>query len=656
MYRAAWRAAHPGDYRIHEGTIYDVRVSSLHPEAATPVPPHQSASSHRGVALLGLALLAAALAAAVSVDVTRALYGIKGDESTYVAMTLSVAYDGDLAYQRRDLERFWGLYRQGPEGIFLKRGKQFRLRVRATPPFVRVLNTREDVRADRLYFAKAMAYSIVAAPFVRVFGLNGFLVFHVLLLALVCVAGYAFLSASSPPAAAATFVLAFFGVSVVPVYLAFLTPEIFNLALVFVAYFLWLYKEVARPAPRVLSGVGAELVAALLLGCASYMKPTNAPLAAPLVLALWWRRQWLRGGLVGVAFVAATGGLFFWNALVTGEFNYQGGDRATFYERFPFDNPLDNVWDRRALVTTNDSDAAVVLEPSELATRFGLNATYFAVGRHFGFVPYFFPGVVALLLWGRSRERLVVWRVLSLLAVGGSAVVLLLFLPYTWSGGGGPPGNRYFLSVYPALFFIVPSVGTSVPALAAWVGGALFTAKMLINPFAAAKFTWETTQRGFARRLPVELTMANDLPVMLDTSLRGRIPYGADPQLLLYFLDQHAFPPEPMGMWVAGDGRAEIVVRCEDVIDRLTVTAFSPIRTTFSMSMGRDTVTRVLEPRKPVTFDVPARGVRGLNSYAYLLTALSSDGFTPRLQDPSSRDSRNLAVLVTMQAVRASAR
>jgi hypothetical protein len=609
-------------------------------------------ASHRGPALIGVILLVVALAAAISVDVVRAAYDIKGDESTYVAMTLSLAYDGDLSYQRRDLERFWGLYKQGPEGVFLKRGKQFRMRVRATPPFVRIYNDTQEPRTDRLFFAKAMAYSIVAAPFVRLLGLNGFLVFHVLLLAVACVCGYRFLAATAPPAMALGFVLAFFCASVVPVYVVFLTPEIFNLVLVFVAYYLWLYKEVTRPASRFLAGTGSDVAAALLLAVAAYMKPTNLPLAVPLVLLLWWRRQMLQGLIVGLVFVAATGGLFFGNALVTGEFNYQGGDRSTFYGRFPFDGSSPNAWDARALVTTNDSDAAVVLEPSELVNRFGNNLKYFLIGRHFGFVPYFFPGVVALLAWALSSERLVAWRVLNLIGVAASTIVLLVFLPYTWSGGGGPPGNRYFLSVYPAIFFVIPPIAWPGTVVLAWIGGALFTAKMLINPFAAAKFTWETTQRGFARRLPVELTMANDLPVMLDTSLRGRIPYGQDPQLLLYFLDQHAFPPEPPGMWVAGDGRAEIIVRCEDVIDHLTVTAFSPIRTVFSMSMGARTVTHQLEPRKPVTFDVPARGVRGLNSYAYLMTALSSDGFTPRLQDPNSKDSRNLAVLVNFRAVR----
>ena len=78
----------------------------------------------------------------------------------------------------------------------------------------------------------------------------------------------------------------------------------------------------------------------------------------------------------------------------------------------------------------------------------------------------------------------------------------------------------------------------------AWVGGALFTAKILMNPFVAAKYPFLTFERGAARRLPVELTMANDLPVMLSSApIRGRIPYGHNPTMLLYFLDQNAFPP-----------------------------------------------------------------------------------------------------------------
>jgi hypothetical protein len=56
-------------------------------------------------------------------------------------------------------------------------------------------------------------------------------------------------------------------------------------------------------------------------------------------------------------------------------------------------------------------------------------------------------------------------------------------------------------------------------------------------------------------------------------------------------------------------------------------------------------------PGKTVTFDLPASGVRDYNSYAYLLSVRSTEGFTPHLQDPTSNDHRNLGVQMTFTAV-----
>jgi hypothetical protein len=487
--------------------------------------------------------------------------------------------------------------------------------------------------------------------------MSGFLVFHVLLLFGVCVCGYRFLAARSRPGPALAFMLAFVAATVVPVYAVFLTPEIFNFALVFFAYFLWLYKEVAPAGGTAFLRAGAgDVWAAILLGVATYSKPPNALLIAPLVLLLWWRRRFWHGAVVGAVFVVTTAGLFGINALNSGEFNYQGGDRKTFYADatggpgFPFDGP-GAIWEQRGIpMTTNESDVENVLEPSELLNRFGLNLEYFLIGRHFGFVPYFFPGFVAVCLWLFSRDRFQAWRLLTFLGLAASTMAVLLLLPYTWSGGGGPPGNRYFLSLYPALFFLTPPLKSMSPAIVAWIGGALFTAKMLVNPFVAAKFTYLTTERGAARRLPVELTMGNDLPIMLDSS-RARVPYGHDPTVLLYFLDQNAFTPEPMGMWVSGSGRADILVRSEQPIHHLSVTVRSPIQTIFTVSAGGSNTSVALMPEKAVALDVPTYGVRGLESYAYLLSARSSEGFVPRLRDPQSRDFRNLGVLMRFTAV-----
>ena len=620
-----------------------------------------------GPAIVGAILLVGLLAAAISVDVVRAGYKIKGDEATYVAMALSAAYDRDLSFQRRDLERFYGLYQQGPEGNFLKRGKQFRVRLRSTPPFIFIFNDTAESRTDRAFFGKAIAYSLAAAPFVWLLGMNGFLVFHVLMLFVVGVCGYLFLAARSRPGPSLAFTLAFLGASVVPVYAVFLTSDLFNFALVFVAYFLWLYKEVAEPRVEFLNTDASDIMAAVLLGIATYSKPWHAPLVAPLVMLYWWRRRVLKGFIVGAVSVAAAALLFLATALISGEFNYQGGDRKTFYsvpddERAPrdpaagfvFANPGD-TWDVRGFGRGRDeADVDNVLQPSEIVRLLPTNLKYFLLGRHFGFLPYFFPGAVAILMWLLSRERFEPWRVSAFLGVVAATLLVLVLVPYTWSGGGGPPGNRYFLSFYPGLFFITPPLASAIPPLIAWIGGALFTAKMVVNPFYTAKFTWETTERGWARRLPVELTMVNDLPVRLDTSVRARVLYGHDPWMFLYFLDKHAYPPEPDGMWIGGDGRAEIIVRTVEPIHHFQVTAFSPITTVLTMSAGAAASSVQLAPRTSVTFDLPVGGgVRGQSGWAYVLTARSSEGFTPRLQDPALKDDRNLGAQIKLQVISA---
>ncbi len=511
------------------------------------------------------------------------------------------------------------MYHSGPEGIFLQRG-----------------------RGGNLYFAKAFLYPLVAAPFVRLFGLNGFFLLHVLLLAAAAACAYAFLAAQMSPLSSAVLASAFFGASVVPVYPVFLMPETLNLTLVVCAYFLWLYKEVAPGSW--LNARWTDFAAAALLGLATYSKPIpGALLVVPLVALPWLRRRWVSGFAVGATAVAFCAVFFAFHAAVSGNFNYQGGDRKTFYARFPFDAP-GSTWDERGgAVVTDASNAQEALTSSELPRRFARNVEYFLVGRHFGFVPYFFPGVVAVLAWLFTPARRDPWRLLTFGAIVLCAVTLLVWLPWTWSGGGGPPGNRYFSSVYPLFLFLVPP-GTGVGAgVVAWTIGALFTAKMIANPFVAAKYTFLMMEKGPVRRLPVELTMANDLPIRLDPS-RGYVHYGPyDEQgMILYFLDQHAWPPEPEGMWVSGAGRADVIVRTSRPVDHLVVEAHSPIRTSLTVSAGAEAVTVQVQPGPPVTFDVPVSGVHGLGDYACLLSATSTEGFVPHVMDPASPDTRNL--------------
>ena len=570
--------------------------------------------------------------AALSIDVVRTGFGIKGDEATYVAMTMSAAYDADLVYESRDIQRFFRIYQGGPSGIFLKRGEG------------------EHDRRNRLYFGKAYIYSVLAAPFVRIAGLNGMLLFHVVLLAGMLLAAYVFLAARSPGGTALAFSAAFFGVSIVPLHALFLSSDFFNVASVSFAYFLWFYKDVAPPAQgrwaAWLRGPGSDIAAAVVLGLATFSKPTHVFLILPpLVLALNQRRP-LLAVYVAAAFATTVAAGFAINAGITGEWNYQGGNRRTFYGRFPFENPA-AAFDNLGLSMTTNAvivDAATI---GEFLQTLATNLRYFLIGRHFGFLPYFFPGVVAIVLFAMARNGRRRWQWATLCVFLLTAIGLCMYMPYTWSGGGGPPGNRYFLSVYPVLLFLTPPLGSAVPAMVAWAGGALFTAQVLVNPFIAAKQPYLIAERGLLRVLPVELTMVDDLPVALNAR-RHRIGYNTDPALLLSLLDQNAYRADSLEFWTAGRSRADIIVRSQTRLSAVSATLRSPIPNRVTISLGGDETTLDLRPGVAAEVSLTPTGVYARGRWGYLLSVHPRTGFTPRLATPGSGDNRFLGVLVRL--------
>ena len=563
---------------------------------------------------------------ALFINPVQTTYGLKSDEATYVSMTLSLAHDGDLTFEEHDLERFWPLYQSGPEGIFLKRGKG---------------------TEDHLYFGKSFIYPLVATPFFILAGLNGLLLLNVLLLASLGFCLYLFAATRMTPFHAVLVSSGFLVASIAPLFGVWMMPETFNLAMVGYAYFFWLYKEV-RPsdenstaATNSPTGISTDVIGAVLLGLATFSKPSNVLLILPLIGLAWWRGQFRRGLANGVVFalVVATG--FGINALVSGEFNYQGGDRKTFYGQFPFQS--DDV-------TFDTAGIAVTTETVEFEgwDHLGRNMPYFLFGRHFGLIPYYFPAIVILIWILLRRRELVVWQVLIIGTVTLTAMALLIFLPNTWSGGGGPPGNRYFLSIYPALFFLIPTARTILPALAMWCGGALFVAQILVNPFVAAKRPWENTQNGLFRLLPIELTMVNDLPVQLDQG-RARISYGNDPPLLLYYLDNNVWRPEEPGIWVAGDARADIIIRTDPPVTGLEVSVQSPIKNAATISLDGSTYHLDLGPNEIKTLDIPVTGVLARDVQNFVLTVETQTGFVPTLRNAKSDDKRFLGVLIGLK-------
>ncbi len=603
-------------------------------------------------------LLAAALlvcvygGVAVSVDFSRAAFGIQSDEATYYMMGHSLAEDGDLAYRREDLARVWREFPAGPSGVFLKKGRDLEARLSGSPPFVHV-ESRPDPDSAQLYYGKSYAYPLVASPFVWLFGTNGFLVLHAFLLGAMLLAGYLFLHARSPSLVSLLLASGFLMGSVAPTYFVWITPELFNLALVVLGYFAWLYKEVVAPeaAPRGtrwLLGWPSDLLASGLLGLATFSKPSNLLLVLPILAWQLMRRRWKRFLGLGVLYGAVGAVLLAGNIAVSGEWNFQGGDRRTFYAKYPFQNrelQWEGVGQDRA---TNRVMTEIIFDPRVFGTVFSHNLGYVLVGRYSGLVPYFFPAVFAAAAFLAARRRRVAWQWLVAAAGLAEILLLLIWVPYTFNGGGGSVGNRYFMSTYGVFLFLLPPLTSVWAAVVPWAVGALFCAQVTFNPFYASFHPAEHAKQGPLRWLPVELTLVNDLPINTRPE-RARVWFGTERRFQIYFLDDNAYGREDLHFWTKGQSRAEILVKTVEPASRLELTLTAgpvPARLTAARGWWRDTIT--LQPGETRVLAVPLDDGFPYNGTRVWTVSLACDsGFVPMFVTAASEDNRFLGVKVT---------
>jgi hypothetical protein len=607
----------------------------------------------------GLILAAAALAVygglALTVDFPRAAVGIQSDEATYYMMGHSLAEDGDLAYRREDLVRVWKEFPTGPAGLFLKKGRDIlETGVMRRPPFIWI-RTQPDPDPSRYFYGKSFAYPLAAAPFVRVFGTNGFLVLHAVLLALVVWCSYLFLLTRMNALLASALAGAFVVTSAVPVYFVWITPELFNFSLGLLAYFCWLYKEVApKETPvwgtRWLFTAKGDIAAAVLLGIATFSKIPNGLMFLPILAWLAWRRRWGTCLSAGVVFGLCAFGLFLANMAITGEWNYQGGYRRTFYSEFPFQKEH-SVFEVGLLMGRDEALTDIIFDGRVFWTNLTHNLAYFFVGRYAGLVAYFFPAVFALVAFLSSPRRRPGWQWLVLT---GGALQILFFVvntPYTWNGGGGSVGNRYFMGAYGVFLFLLPPLTRTWTAIFVWLAGGLFTAQLVLNPFATSLHPADAAKQGPLRWLPVERTLVNDLPINTNAE-RVLVWFGDnkdehDPGFQIYFLDDNAYGrEEDKSFWVKGESRAEFLIKTDRPMKRLVLTLSpGPLDTTVKAAVDGRSQQAVVRSPQQVSFTLPPGFWYQARAYVWVVSVSSSTGFVPIFHGADS-DNRFLGVRV----------
>jgi hypothetical protein len=538
------------------------------------------------------------------------------DGATYHGMAWSLAEDGDLRYEARDIYRTRREFPTGPQGIFLKRASGG---WELAPQFPWVRRVPPD--APRIYFAKAFAYSVVVAPLVKLFGTRGLLLANAIFLGLALALGYAERrrGATPPRALAATLVL--FLATVTPLYLVWPQPEVFNLGLITAGLVAWRW---GRPA-----------LAAVLLGVATYSKPYNLFLALPLgVEPLLVSRAALGRGLLeslrrGAVLAGTVLALFGLNKLVTGELNYQGGERKTFYGHFPFERDergKDVTFGNSGQWMTTDQLGPLVEGRDEATRRTGpartaaefraarlRNLAYFWVGRFGGALPYFAPAVFAILafLLVGPRDR-AGWLALAALAV--SWLFYIEMIPDNWYGGGGTVGNRYFLNLLPLTLFLLPRGREWLVAGAGLAVSAVLLYPVWLAPVAHSLRPGDHATRAAFRVFPPELTMLNDLALFTEP-WRKKQPYGdtegdahrnwpADPKAYyLYFLDNGTKGRQSRagveGFTIEPSAGAEVILRALEPVRQVTVRLHSD---------GPGGAVKVHVGGEGVTAELPANG------------------------------------------------
>lgn len=472
-------------------------------------------------------------------DPEAAWPGTVGDEATYAMQAASLAWDLDLAYTRQDYDRHvehWG-----------------------APPAGLILQSRDD--GGHLTYGKPPLYALAVAPFVRIAPVRGAGVANALFLALAAVLAAWTLErrlGDGGPLWVAVFVFA----SVAFVYVFWVHADAFLLAAVAAGYALAYRTAPAReePPPEMWGGELAEtstwrylgrwLLVGVLLGIPVAFRPFYLVLLVPVALAVPKERR--RAGLAALA-AGALGlvlltGLVQWTA--GGSWSAYAGERRGFYDYtgypevdFPASRWSESVqeWGNRSWIHSETLD--FTFDPA----LWGWNALYFFVGESVGIVPYFLPLFLGLFAFEKGRGR--GWILPAVLV---ASAAFLLVMPFNFFGGTGAVGNRYFLPLYPALWFLAARPTRGIWALVAALLAAPFLWSVWWAPraFPVAEDGYYHHTTELARRaLPYETTQSH-------------IPGGRDVEhngLWLKFLSPEVGPGPGGGLLLKGHSGSLLV-------------------------------------------------------------------------------------------------
>ena len=559
------------------------------------------------------------------------------DEAIYYSMTQSIAQDGDIEYTKKDLVRYYKAFDSGPLGIFLKKGKD-----------------------NKIFYAKSYAYPLFAAPFVKIFGSNGFLVLHSILLLLILLMGHTYFSIANKPFLSLLFVLTFLFASVAGVYYIWISPDFFNLFLVFSILFLWLFKHKYKERNTTeerkskfhifLLSDWSDYLAAFLAGIAVFSKPPNIVLLGPLVLHYLIKKKYLKSMLIILFFLLSSTVFFGTNNLVTGDWNYQGGERKTFYGEggYPLEKEHKTFDYFKGGEMTSDGYTGEHLYPVKFIF---YNLFYYFGGRFTGIIWYFFPAFLFLILFFKRKRRFYQWFILGALA--GEILIYIVLMPDNYAGGGGALANRYFLNIYP-LFLFLPNIKKSPKEIGlSWIMASLFISQILISPFFHSHYPATHAKKFPFKMLPAEMTLVNNYPTNTNP-YAFRQEVGIQPNIgWLHFLDDNFHRRlEPNGFWTRGPHTAEIILKTYYPVKKIVFHLMNNprMRNEITVQVGskKKKITLGTKQRGTLTF-TPVKAFNIKHLYLFRIKIKASKGSIPYYEFEMGKEKRFLGVFFEIE-------
>lgn len=521
-----------------------------------------------------------------------------GDEATYAMQAASLAWDFDLLYTRADYERFVAHWGGPPDGLILQSGGG------------------GSIAGGRITYGKPFLYALAIAPFVRAAPVRGGLIANAVYLAAAAVLA-AWALRRRLGAAAPLWVAVFLYASVAFGYAFWVHADLFLLATTAAGLAL-VYGSGRGPGeplpsmyeePRPGRTFGRWFLAGALLTVAGAFRPFYLALLLPALFAAWTerkRRPALGGLLAGALALLLVTAFGQW--ISGGSWTGYGGERGGFYPRTGYpevDFPA-SQWSQVLQQWGNTSWLQEGgIDPSEDPKLLAWNVLYFLVGRNVGVLPYFLPLLAGFLAGfpalGRDRGR---WAIP--LAVGLAVLGFFILRPFNFYGGGGAIANRYFLPLYPALWFLAAR-----PLAARWAVPVVALAGVFLYPLWLHPTAFPVGEDGryqhvgtvAERLLPYETTQSH-IPGGQDFAANGLWI-----KLLSHSLYRVA---ETEQVRLVGDTHGEILVGSPEPLEGLHVRFDSQAPSHLEIS-GQNLRPTILHPDGGITFEVPLQRARAVH-------------------------------------------